>query len=75
MSSKEIKLMELPSGKRILRYLRGTIKKDIHYKRVDDSSLIRYCDSDWGCSVGDYRNTSGYSFHIGLGAISWASKK
>ena len=56
-------------------YFYGIINEGIYYKRVDDSSLIRYCDSNWDCSVGDYRNTSGYSFHIGLGAISWASKK
>jgi len=37
--------------------------------------LIGYCDSDWGGSVDDCRSTSGYSFHIGSGAISWASKK
>jgi len=42
---------------------------------VEDSTLIGYCDSDWGGSVDDCRSTFSYSFHISSGAISWASKK
>ena len=61
--------------KRVLKYLCETINEGIHYKRVKDSTLIGYCDSDWGESVDDCRSTSGYSFHIGSGAISWGSKK
>eukprot|EP00253_Pinus_taeda_P023909 PITA_23909 len=34
-----------------------------------------YTDSDWAGSVDDRKNTSGYVFHLGSGAISWASKK
>ena len=63
------------AGKRVLRYLCGTINEGIHYKRVKDSSLIGYYDSDWGGSVDECKSTSGYSFYIGSGAISWASKK
>eukprot|EP00253_Pinus_taeda_P013575 PITA_13575 len=32
-------------------------------------------DSDWAGSVDDRKSTSGYVFHMGSGAISWASKK
>ena len=42
---------------------------------MEDSSLINYCDSDWGGNVDDCESTFGYSFYIGSGAISWASKK
>eukprot|EP00253_Pinus_taeda_P023781 PITA_23781 len=31
--------------------------------------------SDWARSVDDQKSTSGYVFHMGSGAISWASKK
>eukprot|EP00253_Pinus_taeda_P024898 PITA_24898 len=31
--------------------------------------------SDWAGSVDDRKSTSGYVFHMGSGAISWASKK
>eukprot|EP00253_Pinus_taeda_P025063 PITA_25063 len=39
-----------------------------HYARC-------YTDSDWAGSVDDRKSTSGYVFHMGSGAISWASKK
>ena len=42
---------------------------------MKNSTLIGYCDSHWGGSIDDCRSTFGYSFHIGSGAISWASKK
>eukprot|EP00253_Pinus_taeda_P029545 PITA_29545 len=38
-----------------------------------DPSL--YKNSDWAGSVDDRKSTSGYVFHMGSGAISWASKK
>ena len=34
-----------------------------------------YTDSDWAGSIDDSKSTSGYMFHMGSGAISWASKK
>eukprot|EP00253_Pinus_taeda_P028104 PITA_28104 len=34
-----------------------------------------YTDSDWEGSVDDRKSISGYVFHMGSGAISWASKK
>eukprot|EP00253_Pinus_taeda_P020674 PITA_20674 len=34
-----------------------------------------YTDSDCAGSVDDKKSTSGYVFHMGSGAISWASKK
>lgn len=63
------------AGKRVLRYLCGTLTEGILYRKVGDSSLVGYCDSDWGGSVDDCKSTSGYVFSIGSGAISWATKK
>eukprot|EP00253_Pinus_taeda_P012705 PITA_12705 len=61
--------------KRILRYVKGTKKFGILYNVSEHSDLVRYTDSDWVGSVDDQKNTSGYVFHMGSGAISWASKK
>ena len=36
--------------------------------------LLGYIDSDWAGSVDDRKSTS-YVFHLGSGAVSWASKK
>ena len=45
------------------------------YSTSDNFKLIGYTDSDWARSVDDRKSTSGYVFHLGSGAISWASKK
>ena len=37
--------------------------------------MIGYTDSDFAGSLDDRKIASGYIFHLGLGAISWASKK
>eukprot|EP00253_Pinus_taeda_P006096 PITA_06096 len=61
--------------KRILRYVKGTKMFGILYNVSKHSDLVGYTDSDWAGSVDDRKNTSGYVFHMGSGAISWASKK
>ncbi|XP_038889636.1 secreted RxLR effector protein 161-like [Benincasa hispida] len=62
-------------GKRVLRYILGTVDHGIHYKRNVDNVLIGYNDSDWGGNINDFKSTSGYVFNIGSEAVSWASKK
>ena len=61
--------------KRILRYVKGTKRFGILYTASENSELVGYTDNDWAGSVYDRKSTSGYVFHMGSGAISWASKK
>ncbi|KAK0587736.1 hypothetical protein LWI29_027914 [Acer saccharum] len=63
------------AGKRILRYVVGTIDHGIHYKKFQESILIGYSDSDWGGDADNHKSTSGYVFNVGSGAVSWSSKK
>eukprot|EP00253_Pinus_taeda_P011241 PITA_11241 len=63
------------AAKRILRYVNGTKGFGILYSSFESFMLIGYTDSDWAGSVDVRKSTSGYVFHMGLGAISWASKK
>ncbi|XP_059073348.1 secreted RxLR effector protein 161-like [Cryptomeria japonica] len=63
------------AGKRILRYIAGTKTFGILYTSSNDYKLIGCTNSDWGGSIDDRKNTSRYIFHLGSGAISWASKK
>ncbi|KAL0341478.1 UNVERIFIED_CONTAM: Retrovirus-related Pol polyprotein from transposon RE2 [Sesamum calycinum] len=65
----------LCSSKKILRYLRGTKDFGIWYKSTNDAKLVGYTDSDWAGSVDDMKSTSGYTFSLGSGIFSWASKK
>ena len=63
------------AAKIILRYVKGTKRFGILYTASECSDLVGYTDSDWAGSVDDRNSTSGYVFHMGSGAISWASKK
>eukprot|EP00253_Pinus_taeda_P007060 PITA_07060 len=62
------------AAKRILWYVNGTKGFGILYFSSESFMLIGYTDSDWAGSVDDRKITSGYVFHMGSGAISWASK-
>lgn len=63
------------AGQRVLCYIRGTINFGIYYKKVSESMLFGFCDSDWGGNVDDSKSTSGYAFSIGSSVFSWSSKK
>ena len=45
------------------------------YTDVSDVQLVGYSDSDWASNLDDKKSTSGYSFNIGSGVISWSNKK
>ena len=63
------------ASKRILRYVKGTKRYGILYTTSENSELIGYTGSDQAGSVYDRKSISSYVFHMGSGAISWASKK
>ncbi|XP_043814061.1 secreted RxLR effector protein 161-like [Manihot esculenta] len=65
----------LGAAKRVLRYVAGTVNFGIWYTTVSNFKLFGYTDSDWACSLDDRKSTSGYTFSLGSGAISWSSKK
>jgi TfoX/Sxy family transcriptional regulator of competence genes len=60
--------------KRILRYLKGTLNYELNFKG-STSPLVGYTDADWAGDKDTRRSTSGYTFNIGSGAISWSSKR
>eukprot|EP00253_Pinus_taeda_P035427 PITA_35427 len=62
-------------AKRILRYVNGMKGFGISYTSFESFMLTCYTESDWAGSIDDRKSTSGYVFHMGSGAISWASKK
>ena len=66
---------ETQATKRILRYVNGTKQYGILYTVISDFRVVVYTDSDWAGSVDDRNSTSGYVFHLGSRAISWASKQ
>ena len=65
----------LQGAKRILRYIKGTLTEGIFYANTKVVKLVGHTDSDWAGDVETRKSTSGYTFHLGTGAISWSSKK
>jgi hypothetical protein len=61
--------------KGVLRYLKGTIDYGIKYTDSFDVEMTGYSDLDWVGNPDDQRSTTGYSFGIGSGIVSWRSKK
>ena len=62
-------------GKRILRYVAGTLGHGLWYTHTPDNTLTGYTNSDFASSLDDRKSTSGYAFHLGTNLISWEFKK
>lgn len=58
---------------RVLNYLIST--KNLRLRLGGKLTVCGYADSDWAEDRTDRRSTSGYTYRIGDGAISWKSKK
>ncbi|XP_035832857.1 secreted RxLR effector protein 161-like [Helianthus annuus] len=63
------------AGKRILKYIKGTIDHGIIYSKGSKGKLVGYSDSDYAGNIEDSKSTSGYIFNLGSGAVAWQSKK
>lgn len=63
------------TGKRILRYVAGTVDYGLWYPSESKSFLVGFTDSDFAGSIDDRKSTSGYAFKYGSSLISWASRK
>ncbi|XP_065355027.1 uncharacterized protein LOC135949401 [Calliphora vicina] len=64
----------MQAAKRILRYLRGTIDKNITYQVVENS-MNGYVDADWGGNALDRKSFTGFIFFVGDCPVSWESRK
>ncbi|RVE40811.1 hypothetical protein evm_014540 [Chilo suppressalis] len=64
------------AGKRILRYLKGTLEKGLLYTKTEDSSKLQaYSDADWAADKTDRKSTSGCVIYHGDNPVSWFSRK
>jgi hypothetical protein len=62
-------------GKRLLRYIAGTMNHGILYSTSNNLQLVGYTDSDFVGSIDDRKRTSRYEFHLGTRVVAWESKK
>ena len=62
-------------AKHILRYLRATVDYGLKYEANQKINIEGYVDSEWVGSAIDRKSTSECCFSMGLGIISWFSRK
>ncbi|CAL2257015.1 unnamed protein product [Prunus armeniaca] len=67
--------LHLNAAKRVLRYLKGTVRFGLFYRKGGKEELIGYTDSDYVGDQDDRKSTFGYVFMLSSGAVSWSSKK
>ena len=76
-----LRFMEIPkethlqATKIILKCVNGTKEYGVLYTATNYFRLVCYTNSYQEGTVDDSKSTSRYVFHLGSGAISWASKK
>jgi histone deacetylase 1/2 len=61
--------------KRILRYIRGTLKVGLTFQRSRSSLLSAFSDADWAGCLDDRRSTGGFAIFFGPNLISWSARK
>lgn len=68
----------LVTAKHVFRYLKGTIKQELYYKKSEEKlKHVAYSDADWAADHKDRQSTTRYCFSLTETGpvISWKSKK
>ena len=60
--------------KRIFRYLKATYDYELVFSGPI-KPIAGYCDASYGNDLDTRRSTSGYTFSLGSGSVSWSSKR
>ena len=68
-------VLHYATSKRVLRYLKGSLKLGLKYGKDSEFTLTGFTNSDWAGSINDRRSTSAYIFCLGKSTISWCSRK
>jgi hypothetical protein len=61
--------------KRIIRYIKGTIKNGLHIKKSGSRLVSAFSDADWAGCPDDRRSTGGFAVFLGSNLISWSARK
>jgi hypothetical protein len=61
--------------KRILRYIKSSIKLGIKIRRSNSTLVSAFSDADWAGDVDDRRSTGGFTVFLGSNLISWSARK
>ena len=69
------RISHLQATHRVLRYLKGTTRLGLHFKRPSMICLDAYTDSNFARSLFDHRSTIGYCIFLAENLVTWTSKK
>ncbi|WVZ90565.1 hypothetical protein U9M48_036856 [Paspalum notatum var. saurae] len=61
--------------KRILRYVKYTIKVGLKICRSQSLLVSAFSDADWAGSLDDRRSTGGFAVFLGSNLVSWSARK
>ncbi|CAA7062683.1 unnamed protein product [Microthlaspi erraticum] len=57
----------------VLRYIKGSLKTRLCYKRRSEFKIVSYCDSDYAADPDRRRSITGLVFTLGGNTITWKS--
>jgi histone deacetylase 1/2 len=61
--------------KRILRYLKHTMKIGLRISKTSSLLVSAFSDADWAGDVDDRRSTGGFAVFLGSNLIAWSARK
>lgn len=63
-------------GKRVLRYLAGTINYGLHFERSSSNlDIVAYTDADWANDLSDRKSYTGFVIKLGGNLVNWEARK
>jgi histone deacetylase 1/2 len=63
------------AAKRILRYVKDTLKLGITFTQSSSTFLSAFSDADWAGCLDDRRSTGGFAIFVGPNLVSWSARK
>jgi histone deacetylase 1/2 len=62
-------------AKRILRYVKDTLKLGITFRKSSSTFLSVFSDADWAGCLDDRCSTGGFAIFVGPNLVSWSARK
>ncbi|KAL2232573.1 UNVERIFIED_CONTAM: Retrovirus-related Pol polyprotein from transposon RE1 [Sesamum indicum] len=59
----------------LIKYLKGTLHRGLHFNSNNNFNLEAYCDADWATCKETRKSLTGYCIFLGGSLISWKTKK
>jgi histone deacetylase 1/2 len=63
------------AAKRILRYVKDTIKLGTTFTPSSSTFLSAFSDADWAGDIDDRRSTGDFAIFVGPNLVSWSARK